>query len=96
MMRADGAGRIVCLSFCPGENYKALEAPADVFAPAFFWALGGREREWNCHRQGRRAPMGLVRKVESLRTATVFLPPPPNGFHFTESKVREPQNGPWW
>ena len=29
-MRADGAGRIVCLSVCPGENYKALEAPADV------------------------------------------------------------------
>lgn len=67
MLRADGAGRVVCLSVCPGENYKALEAPADVFAPAFFWALGGREWEWNCHRQGRRAAMDLVQKVKSLR-----------------------------
>ena len=61
MMGADGAGRIICLSVCPGENYKALEAPADVFAAAFFWALGGREREWNYYRrQGPRAPTGLV------------------------------------
>lgn len=51
MMRADGAGRTVCLSVYPGENYKALEAPAHGFAPAFLWAPGGRERErkWNCH-----------------------------------------------
>lgn len=99
MMRADGAGRIVCLSVCPGENYKALEAPADFFAPAFFWALGGRERERNYRRQGPRAPAGLVRGgggVESLRTATVSVTPPPTDFHLTESKVREPEDEAWW
>ena len=96
MMRADGAGPIVCLSVCPGENYKALEAPADVFAPAFFWALGGREQEWNYHRQGTRASMGLVGRVESLRTATVSVTPPPTDFHLTESKVREPKDEAWW
>lgn len=28
------------LSVCPGENYKALEAPTDGFAPAFLWVSG--------------------------------------------------------
>lgn len=46
MMRVDRAGRTVCLSVCPGKNYKALEAPADGFAPVFLWAPGGREWEW--------------------------------------------------
>lgn len=41
MMRADGAGRTVYLSVCLEDNYKALEAPADGFAPAFLWAPGG-------------------------------------------------------
>lgn len=40
-MRADGAGRTICLSVCPGENYKALEAPTDGFAPASLWVPGG-------------------------------------------------------
>lgn len=60
MMRADGAGHNVCLSACPGDNYKALEAPADGFAPAFLWAPGGREQEWdwNCRRHGKEGPHG--------------------------------------
>lgn len=41
MMRADGAGRAICLSVCPEENYKALEAPTDGFAPASLWVPGG-------------------------------------------------------
>lgn len=41
MMRADGAGRTICLSVCPEENYKALEAPTDGFAPASLWVPGG-------------------------------------------------------
>jgi hypothetical protein len=30
-----------CLSVCLGKNYKALEAPADGFSPAFLWAPEG-------------------------------------------------------
>lgn len=76
-MRADGAGRTVCLSVCPGANYKALEAPADGFAPAFLWVHGGREREWDCLRQGRRAPVGPSGEGRVSENCCSFRAPTP-------------------
>lgn len=84
-MRADGAGCTVCLSVCPGENYKALEAPADGFAPAFLWAPGEREGVGSGVKQsqiGQEGPHGPSGENGSLRTATLSVTPPPHWLPF--------------